>query len=326
MNIEQNKISTLKNAINNFVKDGCHLSIGGFTINRNPMAAVHEIIRQKKKNLHLYVHSNGQGLDELIGAGCISKVELAYAGSGKFAPTCIRFRKAVQEKKIIVEDYTNFQMGLRFLAGSMGVPFLPTKSSLGSDIIEKWGFSKEMRKKEKHIPNQKLIVVDNPFDEKQHPEKVVLVPAINPDVTIIHVQKADKNGTCRIEGLTFADIEQAKAAKYLIITCEELLETNELKKDADRNQIPFMFADAVVHLPFGAYPTACYNYYDYDSAFLKEYANCASDKTENAFQNYLTKYIFNVKNHEEFLNIIGQNRLKKIKADPETGYSKDMKR
>jgi len=290
------------------------------------MAVIHEIIRQKKKDLHLFAHSNGQGLDELIGAGCVSKVELAYAGSGKFAPTCINFMKATQEQKIIVEDYSNFQMGLRFLAGAMGVPFLPTKSSLGSDIIEKWGFSKEMRKKEKNIPDKKLIVINNPFDDDESSEKVVLVPAINPDVTIIHVQKADKYGTCRIEGLTFADIEQAKAAKHLIITCEELLQTDEIKKDSDRNQIPFMFADAVIHQPYGAYPTACYNYYDYDPIYLKEYANFASEQNENTFQDYLSKYIYNVKDHDELLKIVAKNRLKTINANHETGYSKGMKR
>ena len=137
------KITTLPEAIAGLVPDGCHLTIGGFTINRNPMAAVYEIIRQKKRNLHIYAHSNGQGVDELIGGGCVARVEIAYAGTGRFAPTCIRFRRAVESGTIAVEDYSNYQMTLRFLAGAMGVPFLPTRSGLGTDIIEKWGFSLE---------------------------------------------------------------------------------------------------------------------------------------------------------------------------------------
>ena len=97
-------------------------SIGGFTINRNPMGAVYEIIRQQKRHLHLYAHSNGQWVDELIGAGCVDGIEIAYAGSGRFAPTCIRFRKAVESGRLKVEDYSNYQMTLRFMAGAMGVP------------------------------------------------------------------------------------------------------------------------------------------------------------------------------------------------------------
>jgi glutaconate CoA-transferase subunit A len=146
--LDKDKVMSLKVAVSTFVRNGCHLAIGGFTLSRNPMAAVYEIIRQNIKDLHLYVHSNGQGVDELIGAGCVARVEIAYGGTGKFAATCIRFRKAVEEGTIQIEDYSNYQMTLRFLAGAMGVPFLPTRSSLGTDIIDKWGFSGEMRRAE----------------------------------------------------------------------------------------------------------------------------------------------------------------------------------
>lgn len=324
MNVGQNKVTTLKNAIETFVTPGCHLSIGGFTINRNPMAAVYEIIRQKIKGIHLYAHSNGQGVDELIGAGAISRLEIAYGGNGKFASTCIRFRKAVEQGVIEVEDYTNYQMTLRFLAGSMGIAFLPTKSSLGTDIINKWGFSKEMRKKSSNIPDDKLIEMDNPFSNWCSTSKVVLVPAINPDVTIIHVQKADKRGNCRIEGLTFADVEQAKSAKHLIITCEHLYEKDELKSSSDQNQIPFIHVDAVVHIPHGAYPTACYNCYDYDPQQLKKYGEYA--KNDNDYKKYLSKYIFGIKDHQALIDLVGLKRMEMIKADPETGYASNMDR
>jgi len=97
MNTSDNKVMALSDAISRYVSEGCHLSVGGFTINRNPMAAVYEIIRQKIRGLHVYAHSNGQGVDELVGAGCVVKLEIAYAGSGRFAPTCVRFRKAVEK-------------------------------------------------------------------------------------------------------------------------------------------------------------------------------------------------------------------------------------
>ena len=158
-----NKVLELSEAVRSLVNPGAHMSLGGFTLNRNPMAAIHEVIRQGIGDLHLYVHSNGVGLDELIGAGLVSRLEIAYGGVGKATPTCIRFKKAVQNNEIQFEDYSNFMMTLRFLAGSLGVPFLPTISGLGTDIVEKWGFSPEFRRSESKIPDQKLVVMGNPL-------------------------------------------------------------------------------------------------------------------------------------------------------------------
>ena len=324
MDINSNKIKSLKDAVQQYVTPGCHLSIGGFTINRNPMAAVYEIIRQGIRDIHLYAHSNGQGVDELVGAGCIARLEIAYGGTGKFMPTCIRFRRAVEEKKIQIEDYSNYQMTLRFLAGSMGIPFLPTRSSLGTDIINKWGLSREFRQDIPKVPDQKLVVLDNPFGNWCDTERVVLVPAINPDVTIIHVQQADYRGNCRIDGLTFADVEQAKAAQVLIITCEDLLDDDYLKNDPDRNQIPFIHADAVIHIPFGAYPTACYGYYDYDPVYLKDYSRVA--KEDNLFHIYLEDRIFKNDSHKDLLDSVGRERLENILADKNRGYAKKLDR
>ncbi|MDX2445736.1 MAG: CoA-transferase [Desulfobacterales bacterium] len=324
MNTSDNKVMTLPDAILRYVSDGCHLSIGGFTINRNPMAAVYEIIRRKIKRLHVYAHSNGQGIDELVGAGCVVKLEIAYAGSGRFAPTCVRFRKAVEDGSLAVEDYSNYQMTLRFLAGAMGLPFMPTRSSLGTDIIDKWGFTKPMRESDPKLPDKKLLVMDNPFGDWGDASHLVLVPAINPDVTIIHVQKADPQGTSRIEGLTFADVEQVKAARKVIITCEELVETDSLREKPDQNQIPFFCVDAVVPVPFGAYPTACFRHYDYDPVYLNDYRQAAQDETR--FQNYLKEFVLGVDNQDELLEHVGKDRMDKIKADPRTGYAVGLDR
>ncbi len=288
-------------------------------MNRNPMAAVHEIIRQGIKDLHIYAHSNGQGLDELIGAGAVSKVEIAYSGNGRFAPTCFCFKRHIIENKIMVEDYTNFQMALRFLAGAMGVPFLPTTSSLGTDIINKWGFDLETRKNNDRISKEKLVVIQNPFSRRPSPEKIILVPAINPDVSIIHAQKADANGTTQISGLTFSDVEQAKASQHVIVTCDELVEPGMLKLDPQNNQLPSFCVDAVVNVPFGAYPTACFGLYDYDAQFLDHYREIASDG--DRFKNYVKDYILGTDNHAQFLEKACKDRLEQIKADPETGYS-----
>ncbi len=324
MDTRPDKVMDLESAIRTYVTDGCHLSIGGFTLNRNPMAAVYEIIRQGLRKLHVYAHSNGQGIDELIGAGCVEKIEIAYGGTGRFASTCIRFRKAVEKKRLIVEDYSNYQMTLRFLAGAMGVPFLPTQSSLGSDILRKWGFTPEIRAENPRIPNKKMVVIENPFDSWGDTEKVVLLPSIVPDVTIIHAQKADRQGTVRMRGLPFADVEQAKAAKHLIVTCEEIAEPGELRQDPDFNQIPFFLTDAVVPVPMGAYPTACFGYYDYDPIYLKEYSRVAKD--DALYGDYIEKSIKGLKDHAALIDSVGKERMEMIKADPERGYARNLDR
>jgi glutaconate CoA-transferase subunit A len=324
MNISKNKVTDLKTAISSFVSSGAHISIGGFTVNRAPMAAVHEIIRQNIKHLHVYVHSAGQGIDDLIGAGCVEKIELAYSGNGRFAPTGIRFKKAVQDQGILVEDYSNYQMTLRFMAGAMGVPFLPVGSAFGTDIIEKWGFSKELRQSDPAIPNDKLKIIDNPFEDLCGKTKMVAVPAINPDVTLIHAQKADTQGTVRIEGLTYADIEQAKSANRLIVTCEEIVSSEELRKSPDLNSLPHFLADAIVHVPYGAFPTACYHYYDYDADFLAKHEKFAKD--DEAYSTYLKTYVYGVQDHASYLRLIGQDALNNIKADSRTGYATGMNR
>jgi glutaconate CoA-transferase, subunit A len=319
MNHNQEKVMTLEEAIARYVTDGCHISIGGFTVNRNPMAAVYEIMRQGRKNLHCYAHSNGTGVDELIGAECISRLEIAYGGNGIAAPTCIRFKLAVQRGELLVEDYTNYQMSLRFHAGAMGTPFITTLSGFGTDIIGKWGFCQEMRAKDPKLPNKKLEIIDNPFANWGGAAKVILIPAINPDVTIIHVQKADKNGTCRIEGLNFADIDQVKAAKKVIVTCEEIVDTEQLRERPEHNSIPFIHVDAVVHVPFGAYPSACHNYYDYDPIYLRQIGQFAKD--DKLYKEYLAKFVYGVKNHQGLLKLVGKGQLDSIFADKTTGYA-----
>lgn len=324
MNPATEKVVSMKEAVTRYVPDGAHLSIGGFTVNRNPMAAVYEIIRQKKTGLHLYAHSNGQGVDELIGGGCVARLEIAYAGSGRFAPTCVRFRKAVQSGSLQVEDYSNYQMTMRFAAGAMGVPFLPVRSGMGTDLVNRWGFPPEVRQSDARLPDRKLVALENPFGDWADAPKVLLVPAIRPDVTIIHVQSADRAGTVRIEGLPFTDIEQAKAARRVIVTCEELVSSEALREHPEYNQLPFFCVDAVVHVPHGAYPTACYRHYDYDPAFLNQYREWALDEERHA--RYLQRYIKSTPDHQAFMALQDPAQLGRIKADPRTGYAVGLDR
>src|SRR5512137_91117 len=126
-----NKRMTLPEAVQTYIKNGSHIAIGGFTASRNPMAITCEIIRQGLKDLHVYVHSHGQSVELLVGAGCVKRLEIAYAGMGRYAPTMVRFARAIENGEIEWEDYSNYQMALRFFAGSLGIPFMVTKSSLG---------------------------------------------------------------------------------------------------------------------------------------------------------------------------------------------------
>lgn len=324
MRTAADKVMTLSKAIAAYVTKDCHISIGGFTINRNPMAAVYEMIRQKVTGLHLYAHSNGQGVDELVGAGCIARLEIAYGGNGLFAATCIRFRKAIQDGALEVEDYSNYQMTLRFMAGAMGVPFLPTRSGLGSDIATTWGFDARRREGNPRLPNKKLHILDNPFNDGKDTDRVVLVPAITPDVTIIHVQKAEAGGTARIHGLTFADVEQAKAATHTIVTTEVILPNGALRDQPDLNQIAPFCVDAVVPVKKGAYPTACYGCYDYDPVYLKRYGAAARD--DRSFAEYLRRYVHGVRNQKDLIGLQNPHQIAAIEADPCTGYALDLKR
>jgi glutaconate CoA-transferase subunit A len=169
-----------------------------------------------------------------------------------------------------------------------------------------------------------LVIQDNPFDGWCDTEKVVLVPAINPDVTIIHLQAADRQGTGRITGLPFADVEQAKAARRLIVTCETLVEDDRLRDAPEHNQIPFFCVDAVVHLPMGAWPTACYHHYDYDPARLHDYRRAALDDARYA--TYVEQEILATATHEEMMARVDAGQLERIRADERTGYAVGLDR
>ncbi|MEM3402303.1 MAG: CoA-transferase [Candidatus Hadarchaeales archaeon] len=315
----ESKITTLRDAVK-MVPDGAMVAIGGFTTQRHPMAFVHELIRQKKRNLHLVGHSPGGDWDLLIGAGCVKRVELAYEADEAFARIGPRFRLAVQRGEIEWEDYSNFGMVQRFAAGAMGIPFIPTKTMLGSDMLRKEGFSPETRKDPK-VAKKKFVEMICPFTG----EKVVLLPALQPDVTIIHAQIVDVQGTVRIYGQNFGDEQMAKAAKKVIVTCEEIVQPEEIRDFPEHNCIPFFRVNAIVRVPYGAHPYACYRYYDYDPEFLRMYHTVARD--DESFHKFLEEYIYSVSDWGEYLRKVGgDEKLRKLKADKKLGYAPTLKR
>jgi glutaconate CoA-transferase subunit A len=251
----------------------------------------------------------------------VRRLEIAYGGNGRYAPTCVRFRKAVERGEIEFEDYSNLQMGLRFLAGALGVPFMPTKSGLGSDLLNEEGFSQKIRKDPK-VADKKYAFLQNPFSETR--DDVILVPALTPDVTILHAQYVGEDGTVRIKGLSFADVEQAKAADAVVVTCEEILPRSIIRQDPDQNTLPPFFIDAIVQVPYGAHPTGCYGFYDYDPRHLNLYRKAAEH--DDLFGEYLSEWIYGVRSQEEYLEKVGREMLTAIKADSVLGYAPGLDR
>jgi glutaconate CoA-transferase subunit A len=294
------KLLSARQAVERFVKSGATIAVGGFTISRNPMAIIYEIVRQRVTDLHLVAHSNGQALDVLVGAGCVSRLEVAYAGNGRFAPTCIRFRKAVERGAL---------------------PFVPTKSGLQTDLVKREGFTAEERIVH-GLPPKKCVVMADPFGADG--EKVILLPALMPEVTILHAQYVGDDGTVRIKGLSFADLEQAKAASSVIVSCEQIVPRWWIREDPDQNCLPPFLVDAYVLAPYGAHPTACYGFYDYDPAHLNRYRTMARD--DGLWERYLDEWVYGVASHDEYLDKVGGSTLARIRADRVLGYAPGLDR
>ena len=313
------KLMSTVDAVRTYIHHGDQIALGGFTVNRNPMSITREIIRQGKKDLYLVVHSQGQALELLIGAGCVRRIELAYGGVARFAPTGYRFKKAFKENSIEVEDYTNYHMTLRFLAGAMGLPFIVTTSGLETDITRISGFPKESRGTGK-VPAHKLKIITDPFENSE----VVALQPLHPDVTILHTQYAGEDGTIRIEGLSFADIEQAKAARHVLVSCEQILPAEDIRQDPSKNCLPPFLVDAIIPTPMGAHPTACYKFYDYDPVHLNMFRKAAQD--DDLFRRYLDEWVYPFDRQESYLDKVGRENLLRIQADPVRGYAPKLDR
>lgn len=304
------------------VPDGVTISFGSFTTQRHPMAFVYELIRLKRRNLYLFGHSPGGDWDILIGGGCVKRVELACEADEAFNTIGPRWRLAVERGEIEWEDYSNFAMVARFAAGAMGIPFMPIRSLLGSDLLLKQALTAEQRAAEPRTSSSKHHVVESPFDPG---DRVVLVPAIHTDFAVLHVQKAGINGTVRIEGQTFADIEQALCADEVIVTAEEIVDDDTLRQEPERNALPYFAVKHICHVPFGSHPYAVFNYYDYDPHQLKIYHEHATQ--DASFERYLNQFVYGVKNHAEYLDAVGgAARLDSLRADPAWGYNPALHR
>ncbi len=284
------KVLSARKAVKRFVFDGAVIGLGGQNVGRCAVAISHEIIRQEKKNLTLCGCNLSISMDLLVGAGLVKRCEAGTGNIERFGTTFC-WRRAVEAGSVEMEDYSHLAMVSRFLAGEMGLPFMPIKSLLGSDMLTKQAKSTE----------KKFEMIDNPWNPR---EKVVLLPALKPDVAIIHAQKADRIGNVIIEGFLAHDVEMVRAAKHAIVCCEEIIPTEQIRNDPERTTIPYIYVSAVVEQPFGAHPTAAYRYYDYDSDHLTHYQKCAREGGK-AYETYLKEHVFGCETFEDYLEKVG---------------------
>lgn len=289
------KQMSVKDAVDKFVKDGDYLAFGGFGHIRVPMALVYEIIRQGRRNLEIAGKTAVHDIDILIGAGCVSKVECAYAFGHELRGLSNAGRRAVESGSVeVVAEISNAGYQWRFLAGMMGIPFIPVRNMMGTDT-----FTKSSAKQ-----------ITDPWSGKT----VTLLPAAYPDVALFHVPRCDKYGNARIDGIIVEDFELARAARRVIITTEEIVDEEETRRNPRNTVIPFYVVDAVCEVPFGAHPTEMPYQYFFDEQHI--HAWLSSSKTEEGTQEYLDKYVFGVKDFDEYLEKIGGlkmlNQLKKV--------------
>ncbi len=285
----QDKRMGEQEAIRQFVYDGCYIGTELYGTVRCPMSLARELVRQGKKNLRVC----GQGVLELdlwMSAGLVKKLDITYIGLEVYG-TSSALRRAVESGQVeTCVEWSNGAISWRMKAAAMGVPFLPTRSMLGTDTL-KYSAAK---------------VVADPFTGA----KVALLPALILDVALIHVHRADRFGNCQIEGISGFGAEMARAARRLIISAEEIVPTDEIRKYPDRTIIPYYLVDAVVHAPYASHPGEMAYLYGRDEPEIKAWVEAS--KTAEGAQAYLDKYIFGVKDHAEYLNLIGEERLKEV--------------
>ena len=262
------KVYSLHDAVAKFVEDGDCICFGGFTTNRKPYAAVGEILRQGQKDFTVWAGAAGGDWDMMIGEGRVKAYINCYTANSGYTNVARRFRAAIEKGELTYEDYSQDVVMLQLHAASLGLPFLPVRLMQGSGLMKYWGISEEERSADPKLDNLKCVEVDNPFVPGQ---KVVAVPVPRLDLALIHVQQASPDGTCVIMGDEFHDVDIAVAARKVIVTCEEIVSNEYIRRDPTKARVFGECVSAVVHAPYGAWPSQCYGYYDNDPGALKEY-------------------------------------------------------
>ncbi len=286
------------------VPPGAHIALGGFATSRNPIAFVHELIRQNKNDLTLSQCVMGMDTDLLVGAGLVRRLIVGGGSLDRFGLVqCVN--RARESGTVQSIDSTSLSVCFGYLAGALGISFIPIKSMLASEMLERL-----LRDAPEY-----LRLGTCPFTG----EAYVFLRALTPDVAVVHVQVADSEGNCRIRGPRWENEEQAKAARRVVVITEELVSTDEIRREPERTVIPGHRVEAVVHQPYGAHPTAVFGCYDYDAEHLTQYVE--QTKTAEGTEAYLRTYIRGTQDHRAYLEKVGgERKLNLLKADPVLGY------
>ena len=287
------------------IPSGSHIALGGFAIARNLIAVVHELIRQQKGDLTVSQGVVGLDTDLLVGAGLVRHLIMGGGSLDRFGPVhCVN--RARETKSLHCEDYTSLSICFRYLAGALGLSFIPIKSLLASEILERL----EAGPGAENVKRSKC-----PFTGEEY----VLLRALTPDVSLVHVQIADREGNCQINGPRWENEEQAKAGRRLVVVAEQIVPTEYIQRSPERTIIPGHRVEAVIHQPFGALPTAVFGCYDYDADHLRLYVEHA--KEPERFKEYLKAFVFGCHDHWEYLEKLGGlRRVEELRADPILGY------
>jgi glutaconate CoA-transferase, subunit A len=283
------KVTTVAEAVARLVQDGDYLAIGGFGCDRIPTAVVHEILRQGKQDLDFAGHTATHDFQilcagNLMGRGrTLARVEVAYVVGLEARGLSPHARRVLESGEVVCTEWSNYALAVRFKAAAMGLPFLPSRSMLGTDTFRR----------------SAARVITCPFTG----ERLLALPALYPDVAAVHVHEADRFGNCRIRGTTVADLDLARAAKRLIITCERLIPNDEIRSDPTRTVIPFFCVDAVCEVPYGSYPgNMPYEYFS-DEEHLCRWLEAERDL--DTFRRFLDHYVYGVGNFAEYLQRCG---------------------
>lgn len=285
------KIMSAKDAVKKFIHNGSYVSIGGFGQVRISMPIIHEMIRQGKKNLKCAGHTAVHDFDVLVAGGCVEAVDVAYIIGYEVRGLSTNSRKMVESGKIRTVEWTNGALSWRYKAAAMGVPYVPTRVMMGTDTFKR----------------SAAKIVECPFTGM----RLCLVPALYPDVAFIHVHRCDIYGNAQIDGVLVKDNDLARAAKRLILTTEEIIPTEEVRKNPERTVIPYYCVDAVVEAPWGSHPGNMPFVYYFDEEHIAEYLKASEDPEK--VQAYLHRYIYSVEDYDEYLGIIGFKKLNYLK-------------
>ncbi len=288
------KLTTERDAIARLVADGDYIAYDFSSLTRGPQALVREIIRQRRKDLWVCAEFTLHETALLVGGGAASRIDVGFLGYGSYVG------RAVSEGRVRVFDWTNGALAARMLAGARGISCMPMRSMLGTDTLRHSG----------------ARVVRDPFTG----DPLCLVPALNPDVFLLHVHQADVYGDARVFGTNLFAPEAAMAARKVILSAEVIVDPQEFRRDPARTTLPYFLVDAVVHLPFGAYPAGVQACYDLD---LEHIDKLNAIQTEEQMQAYLAEYVYGVQDHAEFLDRkVGWRKLQDLvrRATIREGY------